>query len=293
MPQITFLTNHGRVFVTIAERGEITSERLIADVGLSARAVRQTLADLIATGLVEQKRDTDRTVYCPRGDLRLGSNLTRQDLLGPVLVAMLTERGPVGAPGRDEMQRRMLAAVERLFDDGETFRELSVERLIGEAGISRATFYAYFDDKSALLEALSADVTESVVTAGQYLSSLEGPPTREQVHEGVRRVAAVYLHHRGIMSALTDTALASVVDAKRFALFSQRIVSELTSYYERGQAAGFVDATLAPGGAAHWITWMAIRGLQRLVAPADDAEVERLVGALGDIVWNLVYATAA
>ena len=47
---------------------------------------------------------------------------------------------------REQMERRLLDATERLMGEGASFTELSVERLSTEAGISRASFYIYFED---------------------------------------------------------------------------------------------------------------------------------------------------
>ena len=53
------------------------------------------------------------------------------------------------------MERRLLDATERLMRDGASFTELSVDRLSTEAGISRASFYIYFEDKGQLLRRLA------------------------------------------------------------------------------------------------------------------------------------------
>src|ERR1700682_3011785 len=42
---------------------------------------------------------------------------------------------------RDEARARLLGVVEELLDEGESFTELSVERLVQAAGMSRSTFY--------------------------------------------------------------------------------------------------------------------------------------------------------
>ena len=68
------------------------------------------------------------------------------------------------------MERRLLDATERLMRDGASFTELSVDRLSTEAGISRASFYIYFEDKGHLLRRLAgqvfADLADERRTAG-------------------------------------------------------------------------------------------------------------------------------
>ena len=55
------------------------------------------------------------------------------------------------AQRRDEVRRRLLAVVEQLLTEGESYAEISVERLVSEANLSRSTFYVYFEDKGDLL----------------------------------------------------------------------------------------------------------------------------------------------
>src|ERR1700749_4840886 len=66
---------------------------------------------------------------------------------------------------REQMERQLLDATERLMRDGASFTELRVDGLSTEAGISRASFYIYFEDKGHLLRRLAgqvfADLAES------------------------------------------------------------------------------------------------------------------------------------
>ena len=50
--------------------------------------------------------------------------------------------------------------------EDESYTALSVERLVREAGISRATFYVYFEDKGDLLRALAEDFIERILGRG-------------------------------------------------------------------------------------------------------------------------------
>ena len=63
---------------------------------------------------------------------------------------------------REQIERRLLDATERLMADGASFTELSVDRLATEAGISRASFYIYFEDKGDLLRRLAGQVFDDL-----------------------------------------------------------------------------------------------------------------------------------
>src|SRR5947209_19242800 len=59
---------------------------------------------------------------------------------------------------REQIERRLLDATERLMRNGASFTELSVDRLATEAGMSRANFYIYFEDKGDLLRRLAGQL---------------------------------------------------------------------------------------------------------------------------------------
>src|SRR5215212_8226744 len=59
-------------------------------------------------------------------------------------------RLPNRAARRADILRALADAAKDLVCDGETFADLSVERLSRQAGISRASFYLYFEDKGEL-----------------------------------------------------------------------------------------------------------------------------------------------
>ena len=61
------------------------------------------------------------------------------------------------------MEERLLAALERLLQDDANITAVPVERLAREAGISRATFYLHFRDKSDLIERLIYRVEQDVI----------------------------------------------------------------------------------------------------------------------------------
>jgi AcrR family transcriptional regulator len=194
------------------------------------------------------------------------------------------------AARRDEIGRRLLVAVETLLAEGESFTEVSVERLVGEAQISRSTFYVYFEDKGDLLQALTTDVMSEVIDAARAWWELPPEADRADVEAAMRGIVAAYRGHTTLMAAVVE---ASSYDARVRARFGELMVlsrRELAAHIADGQRRGFVRADVDPEPVAGWLTWMAERGLYQLVRFAgDEASVERLSRALAAIVWNTLY----
>ena len=85
-------------------------------------------------------------------------------------MASVTRRSqPRRTARRDEVRGRLLQVVERMLDDGEGYTEISVERMVAQAGIARSTFYVYFEDKGDLLEAWFGEITAGLRNAAAAL----------------------------------------------------------------------------------------------------------------------------
>src|SRR5271154_5732039 len=68
---------------------------------------------------------------------------------------------------REQLERQLLDATERLMRDGTSFTELSVDRLATEAGMSRASFYIYFEDKGHLLRRIASQEFTDLANAAE------------------------------------------------------------------------------------------------------------------------------
>src|SRR5215213_10206122 len=169
------------------------------------------------------------------------------------------------AERRDEIRRRLLAVVENLLDKGENFTEVSVERLVSEAGISRSTFYVYFEDKGDLLRGWFDDITADLVNAaGTWWSSGAGA-THEDVREALGRLVTAYRPHITLMAATYDAAAYDVAVRRLVNRMMSANAASLRKHIREGQSKGFVDPALPAGETAAWLTWMAERGLHQLV----------------------------
>jgi AcrR family transcriptional regulator len=197
-------------------------------------------------------------------------------------------------PRRQEARRQrlvlqLLPAVERMLAGGEHFSQLSVERLITDAAVSRTTFYRYFADKGELLAALSASAIGDIVAAAEGLWALPDDAGRDDVAAAIDAIVRVFLPHTHLMAAVTDTAGYDAGVRERFAAGFGAARAAAAAAIAQGQAAGTMRATLDPDSTAAWLTWMAERGMSQLVAPATSTERRQLVTTLTDIIWFTLY----
>jgi len=191
---------------------------------------------------------------------------------------------------RDEMRIRLLEVVERLLDEGDSFTEVSVERLVSEAGISRSTFYVYFEDKGDLLHAWFGDITAEIADAAKDWWSLGPDVTYDAVREALDKVVKAYWPHTTLMAATYDAAAYDPSLRELVESMMNLNAASLRKHIRKSQDGGFVDPHLLPAQTSAWLTWMAERGLHQMVRTAAPAELERLIDAYAGIVWNTLYA---
>lgn len=193
---------------------------------------------------------------------------------------------------RDEARVELLAILERLLREGESYHEISVDRLAGEAGLSRTTFYVYFEDKGDLLSGWFADATADLMAAAGRWWSLGPGVTREELRAALAHIVDRYRPHVPLMSAMHDAAGADPAARAAVASAMRGYITALRTHLETGQREGFVDPALPPAETAFWLQWMAERGFHQAAATTDPAAVGRLVDAYAHIVWNALYTAA-
>jgi AcrR family transcriptional regulator len=196
------------------------------------------------------------------------------------------------AKRREDVRRRLLTVVERLLSEGDTYAELSVERLVSEAGLSRSTFYVYFEDKGDLLRAWFTQVIEELEDAASGWWQLDGSATREDLHAALAEIVRSYRPHTTLMAALYDISSYDATAREEVGTMMGRNAGGLIKHVRRGQAEGWIDPDLPAKETSAWLMWMAERGLHQMVRIADADEAEKQIDAFTDIIWNTLYARA-
>lgn len=196
------------------------------------------------------------------------------------------------AQRREEIRGRLLTAVESLLADGESFTELPVERLVSLAGVSRSTFYVYFEDKGELIRDWLSDISSRLEAAAAQWWAIDAGADWDDLRAALDLVVTVYRPRATLMAAAFDASAYDPGVREQVEAMMRRNVAGLRKHIRNGQAAGTVDPRIPAAQTASWLTWMAERGLQQLVHGASEQEIAGLVDGYTWIVWNTLYAGA-
>jgi AcrR family transcriptional regulator len=198
-------------------------------------------------------------------------------------------RGQQGrAYDQEELQALLRGALRELMADGTPFRDLSVERLVSTAGVARSTFYSHFEDKAAMLRALSAQTLLRLFD-GVRSWVQEGPgATREEIAAGMRLIIDVFAQEEAVMRAVQEASAydASIRDA--YAGSVEDYARVLARFIRSGRRAGLVR-DVRPAEAAAALAWMTERTVSRLGASTSRARRNATAEALADVIWRALF----
>jgi AcrR family transcriptional regulator len=194
---------------------------------------------------------------------------------------------------REQMERQLLDATERLMRDGASFTELSVDRLSTEAGISRASFYIYFEDKGHLLRRLAGQVFADLAESADRWWSVAWRRDPDDLRTAMASLVASYRRHQPVLVALNEMAGYDPVVGATYGNLLTAITGRMTRVIEEGQADGSIRPQLAAATTASALTWMVERACQQNL-PTEPASYDaELATSLAEIIWNTLYLKTA
>ena len=91
-PHWSFLTNHARVLMCIADDPRIRLREIGAAVGITERAAHRIVSDLAAAGYVSRERDGRRNRYTVHSHLSLPDAIVRDQSVGDLLTVLAAAR---------------------------------------------------------------------------------------------------------------------------------------------------------------------------------------------------------
>ena len=194
---------------------------------------------------------------------------------------------------REQLEHRLLDATERLMRDGATFTELSVDRLATEAGISRASFYIYFEDKGHLLRRLAGQVFGELAASAERWWGAAGQHNPDDLRAALAGIVEIYRRHQAVLAALNEMAAYDPTMAQSYRDLLAGITRQLIRVIEDGQTDGSVRSELPAATTASALTWMVERVCQQNLPAEPPGYDTELVAALTEIVWGTLYLKTA
>ena len=194
---------------------------------------------------------------------------------------------------REQMERRLLDATERLMRDGASFTELSVDRLSTEAGISRASFYIYFEDKGHLLRRLAGQVFADLADSADRWWRVAGRRDPDDVRAAMASLVESYRRHQPVLVALNEMAAYDPVVGATYRNLLTAITGRVARVIEDGQADGSIRPELNAAAAASALTWMVERTCQQNLPSEPGSYDAELATTLAEIIWNTLYLKTA
>lgn len=194
---------------------------------------------------------------------------------------------------KQEFRAHISAAMERALADT-PFPDVTIDRILAEAGVSRSTLYSYFPDKVTLLLSIAEDVVAGAHAAAARWWELADQPSREDLKSILGAILDLYLEHKHVLAALVDaSAYEPKLRGQLGGLFVEGSREGLAQHIIAGQRAGTVRPELVPHETAGWLIWMIERGLYTMAVPAKPSQVGALLHSVTDIIWFTLYVDSA
>jgi AcrR family transcriptional regulator len=190
-----------------------------------------------------------------------------------------------------DIEQSVCDATERLLST-HRFADLSVADILGEAGVSRASFYFYFASKYALLSAVSERAVDEVYAVTQtWLHRAESEPPLDALRTAMRGAVSRWSAHGPVLRAIVESSpSAPEIDAQWKRLIA-RFTAAAAEQIERERAAGVAPAGVDAHALGTMLTWMTERALYLMVSSGEPgfADADVLVETLAGVWWRAIY----
>ena len=142
---------------------------------------------------------------------------------------------------RESTRREILLAADRLLRE-RPYRELSVETVMAQTGLTRTAFYRHFDDVTDLVLRLFADVGRSCTPSASAGSRTAGVDYPTAALEGLAGIVDFFVQHGPLVRAIAEAAATDeqIERAYRASVdtFIEMTAETLDRLVENGQLAG-------------------------------------------------------
>ncbi|HSV40269.1 MAG TPA: TetR/AcrR family transcriptional regulator [Nocardioidaceae bacterium] len=184
----------------------------------------------------------------------------------------------------------LLDATKRLLTGGASVSGLNVEKIVREAGMSRATFYLHFTDKTELVAALAEDLFSWREYIGAEVLADPGMK-RETLDIMLDLIVARWAENQAVLAAIIEVAEYddAISTAWRGAMLH---VAETAAIQLRARWTAMPESTGDPTTIAEIFTWMFERSCHQMLR--NERRQEEIASSMAEIIWRVIsYSDAA
>ncbi|MFJ2241792.1 TetR/AcrR family transcriptional regulator [Streptomyces sp. NPDC087859] len=184
---------------------------------------------------------------------------------------------------------RVMSTLERLLDSGEAFSEISVQRILEEAGVSRATFYAHFESKPEVLVRLTDQLRESLLELARQWDPGAGQDGAERFARFFEEVITIHRAHQGVLTAVREAAAYDPAVSDFYTADLEGFDEAVRRTLRAEQAAGSAPADLDVTAASRVIVWGGAQAIAHHIAVDAGSGDTALARELARIWWHGAY----
>jgi TetR/AcrR family transcriptional regulator, ethionamide resistance regulator len=158
---------------------------------------------------------------------------------------------------REQVKAAVRDATFRLVASGSSFKDLTVDEIAREAGITRSAFYFYFSDKREMLVSAADEVVGALYEQADRWWHGEGPPD-ERVLAALEGVVSVYARNSALLRVVTEVSGYDEEIGAFWRDLVERFIAATADHLRREQEAGRA-CSLDAARTAEQLVWMVER----------------------------------
>lgn len=188
---------------------------------------------------------------------------------------------------RHERVRQELIEAALALSARRSFKDLTVENVTREAGVTRSAFYVYFGDKEELLLGALEDLLASLQTRLGSCWRDTGNPRRD-VESSIYSICRIYADSSGLLGLAME---ASTYDEEVRELWTgvlETVIEGTATEIRRLQTAGAIAEALEPDPIAEGLVLMTERGMQLHLAQGESSPDE-VAASLVKVWWAALF----
>ena len=181
------------------------------------------------------------------------------------------------------LEERLRLALVTLLDGPAGISDVSVARILEEAGVARSTFYSYYEDKHALVLALGTASLHRLYHSQRAWINHGAGADRAEVVAGMRALLDDFLDDELILMAMIQVAGVDARVREAYRGGVRGYAAALERMMRREIAAGRLSC-VDPRICAETLAWGLERTVTMLVPGAGAEELELIAATLADVM---------